>query len=118
MKTGRLDLEIDEHLRLGSGTPFAKKWKATLLAYRRQIAAIASGRQPALWGAMSEYNRLHRLVEEAAEHSPLSFRDPAIKDLYNQIVALPKIDVAVDRGREARAAGFRQEPRRISDEDR
>ncbi len=93
------------------------KWQRAIATARRAIAAVEAGDDD--WQAIKRAkDRLYKIVDEAAAYAPLTYKDPAIEALLAEIAALPSIDQATERGREARGRERSAELKRLREEER
>lgn len=93
------------------------KWQRSIAAARRAIADVAAGDED--WKPIQRAkDRLHKLIDEAAAHSPLSYKEPALDLLYAEIKALSSIEDAVNQGRDARIKARNEEIKRLREEER
>ena len=99
------------------------KWQRAMATARRAIAEVETGTGSETgredWKALQRVkDRLYKLVEEAAAHAPLSYKDPSITALYGEIKALPSMEETVNKGREARIKERDAEIKRLREEER
>ena len=96
---------------------FYPKWQRAFASARRVIADVEAGDED--WMAIKRAkDRLYKLVGEAAGHAPLSYKDPAVEALLNEISTLPSIEDATRRGGEARQTKWSAEMKRLREEER
>ncbi len=93
-----------------------RKFRTQVAAYQREIAALEAGTSTGWQTTYKIREKLRKLVEEAAGHAPLSYRDPIIAQLNEEIDALPKSSEAEERGRGPRSKVQQAESRKILDE--
>jgi hypothetical protein len=93
------------------------KWQRAIAAAQRAIAEVEAGAED--WKPIQRAkDRLYKLVDEAAALAPLSYKDPALDLLLAEIKALPSIDSATSRGRDARDKQRSAELKRLREEER
>lgn len=93
------------------------KWQRAIAATRRAIADVESGGED--WMSIKRAkDRLYKLVDEGAKHSPLSYKEPALELLYAEMKTLPSIEQATERGRQVRERQQREEIKRLREEER
>ena len=93
------------------------KWQRAMANARRAIAEVEAGSDD--WKAIQRAkDRLYKLVDEAAGHAPLSYKDPAVAELHTEISSLPSIEQATERGRAARGRERDTETKRLREEER
>lgn len=100
--------------------PIAKvygKWLRAMTAAHVAIAQVEAGSED--WQVIKRAkDRLYKLVDAAAREAPLSYKDPAVGALLAELEALPSIEAATLRGRDARDKARQQELRRLREEER
>jgi len=96
---------------------FYPKWQRGIAAARRAIAAVEAGDED--WQSIQRAkDRLYKLIDEAAAHAPLSYKDPAIASLLAEISALSSIEAAQRLGVAARDVKRSTEIKRLREEER
>ena len=92
------------------------KWQRAMATARRAIAEVEGGNDD--WMSIKRAkDRLYKLVDEAAAHAPLTYKDPAVEALLGEISALTSIEQATERGRAARDRERSAELKRLREEE-
>jgi hypothetical protein len=120
---GQLDREIAAYATAGVRdapelAAVMRRFRTQVSAYHREVAKIVAGS-----GDVDKARKIRdklriSFVNEVAGYAPLSYRDPIVTQLNEELDALPSIADAETRGREARAEAGRAERQRIDDEIR
>jgi hypothetical protein len=113
----QLDAEIAASLATSAIAPVLKKWRAGVAAYRRAVAQLEAGAddwQP----ARKALDKLDKLIHQAAQHAPLSYKDPAVDALHQEKAALPSFSEARERGQAVRSKARDVEIGKLRTEER